>query len=489
MIERIFSCIELLSAEMKALRKADQTKAAKVKAFLTRYGDAKGATPETLLCMDSLRGAGKATSSPVADSELKQCLQAVVTGIDCFHTSCEDIWDDTLSRVFSELDAMFMSLPSPPTQRWSPDNPCLPACLSLSSLDSLEEDRSSINKMARDKSKYGALVILSLRFLERMTNEFGHLMVVTRIKDLQIISIDHSIGLAYMSMRRMILPAIKMSPNCVKGLGERKKPGKLHKNHQKRKAQKLNDTMPKSHEMAPQEDNSKKRRKSNKTDLDKKEKQNGCKGQACQDGATTSKPPQSEKPEICAVPHMSVASDMHFPFLHADVSPAHVACSGIASSSTSSGFSPWPQPHPRDEAQHKHSTERVSIKPKANFPKLPAAAHRTSTKQSSERSLKPPSANIGSDPKFIQEKVLLCNELNEPVDCLGNTEHDKAMHRPIQYCRFLAVPTPPSTNLIAEERKAEADPDPVQLKMPRKPRFRLTSNDANEHSGKYSKDH
>ena len=525
MIERIFSCIEVLGSEMKTLRKTDQTKAAKVKDFLARYEAVKKESPEALLIVGELEVARTTSpayaSSKLATSGLKKCLQAVVTGIEYFHTSCEDIWDETMSRIFSELETMFLSLPTPPAKRWTPDDPCVPsASMSLSSLDGIEEDIGSVKMLPKDKSKYGAMVIFSLHVLERVASELVHLMVVTRIKDLQMISIDHSIGMAYMSMRQMVLPTIKNNPSCSIGKSvNRKKPWKFKINEQKRKAQKTIQTKPKSLELARDERKSKKKLSTN-INIDRRmlkhrlyEKHEPA--DEATDARLANKGLMSEQLQTDNAHHMGAAADMRLPLIHLeDFCQAVVPGATRCSLSQSSGLSPWAQPRARHGSENTQKDMPIrraktnpsdglrSTKAKTNFPKIPTTAHQipprpletASSKPPAVTSSKPPAAPVSSkntaatssqkppnactrtNSSFIQETAVLRNEKNELVDCMGNKIQDRENHRPIQYCRFLAAPVPPSANLISNESRA-AQEKHASRKISRKPRFRLTSAD------------
>ena len=479
MIERIFSCIELLSVEMKSLRKTDQAKGAKLKALLARYEETKRETPDDSL---TFGGSKKKPATPPprtpaqkVNAELRKCLKAVVTAIECFHTSCEDIWEETVTRIFSELDTLFMSMPSPPTQMWRPDNPCPASHLSLAALDDLEEDIRSVNTLPKDKSKYGALVILCLRILERISSEFSHLMVVTRIKDLQIISIDHCIGMAYMSMRQMALPRVQKSPNCMRRAENKRKLWKSHKNDKKRKVQNTNEAnQPRLFEMTAHKETLTKGRTSN-TNVEMKPKNPIAKIQEIMVKAATAPVTNKciyfEQLQAGDPPqHKRTAADIKLPLIHLD------DCPQLPESA--SGLSPWSQTEDCDRSYQTQKTTRGASthpthivnpkKNKMNFPKILTVANQNSSKSSA--------VNSGTTVKFIQETLEVCDEKNESSTYACKKVQSHESHRPIQYCRFLAAPIPPSPTLISGEGSAEGQKQ-TQRKLPRRSRFRLTSSD------------
>ncbi|RUS79903.1 hypothetical protein EGW08_012341 [Elysia chlorotica] len=506
MIERIFSCIEVLSAEMKALRKTNQTKAAKLQALLNRYEDTKKETPETLLTFgNSKKPATPPPSTPrqLITAELKRCLKAVVTGIECFHASCEDIWDETLSRIFGELDCLFTSLPSPPVERWTPDNPCAVSDSSLSSLDGLEEDIKVVNSLPKDKSKYGAMVVFSLRILERVSSEFSHLMVITRIKDLQIISIDHNIGMAYMSMRQMAIPRIKNTPNLIRRTEHRKNVWKLNKPEKKRKVQNENEpkqaaqsglTHPEEN-LAIQGLNIEKKLKNPSDEICEPKGQPTMASptkyvypeQLLQSGDAPCHPGDAlYHPDHAhhypgrvplhpghALHHMGDPADRKLPLILEDC-PQTL---GSSYSTQSSSLCPWAQ---QEKWEHtKRSVRGANThtnnggkqkKNKTNFPKIQAV-----TNQNLQQ---PAAVGLGTPVKFVQEHVELCDERSDYLYNVSNKAQGKENHRPIQYCRFLAAPIPPSTKLIPGDVKETRS---NQRKPLRKPRFRLTSNDLSAH--------
>lgn len=372
MIDSIFTSIEVLSDEMKALRKKDRTKAAKVKAYLTRYGMAKKAKPKASLVIDDMQGDSdtylQRAASPITSKDLKQSLQAVVRGIDNFHISCEDIWDNTITRLFSELDHMLICLQSSPTKHWSPDDPYMSISLSLSSLDVLEDDLCTITKLVEDKSKYGSLIILSLRFLERLINELDRLMKVTRIKDLQIISIDHSTGLTYMSMWQMSLPAMKTHSN--QNSGTKKKSSKSNRAEIKRKVKRISEKKFASPENTPLLINEKKSQKFSNSLNVKGERYCYYEKLHFKNDNIFSRVESQTQPceqsQIDGNQHMTAAADMQSHFVHRDDS-TQVTCTDPMTSS--SGLSPWPQQNIKENIHHQEKNVEVQKKCKTNPPR------------------------------------------------------------------------------------------------------------------------
>ncbi|GFN96318.1 hypothetical protein PoB_002282400 [Plakobranchus ocellatus] len=469
-IEKIFFSVQVLSEQIKVLRKTEQTKFSKVKALLSKYDAAKEQTPEALCIPQGIKNSLSLSSFlprpsiKTVCSDFVQSLQAVIAGIEQFHTSFEDIWDEAMGRASSELDNLFLSLPRPFFKRWTPDDPNMCTSLASSSLDSLEQDMSML-KMPEDMKKYGPVLVFSLRILERVSNEFSHLMIITRIKDLQIISIDHSIGMAYMSMKQIVLQNKKKCSNTKKKTGNRKRssfPCRVSISENKRKGC-LSEKLPKQDsrlrlpDLARHEEMLKRRLCTNSNKNKRTPNHYSCDDQEYADGYKeahmANKIHMSTQLETDNAHHMGSAIDMKLPSIHLEDCTVDLH---DVSSSQSNGFSPWIHPKASGSSQNNQSSEGKPETSPSNLSSRMLGENvptSFSVHQFSRQSL----TNTNDQPKLPTVSTRTRNYTDQPVESMENTVAEKKKRTPIQYCSVLPMPTPLSASLIKSGQGDKSD--------------------------------
>ncbi|XP_059159685.1 uncharacterized protein LOC131943526 [Physella acuta] len=207
----IFSCIDILYEQLKPLHKGEEERSARSMTAYKKYTRLKKEEEKLDTNLALVSNHGNQTVQdfvhnadlPVVcfNEDLFKTIKTVVAGIDVFQEACVDLWSDTLRRITAEVESLLVRCRpwvEPPITGWTN-----PAEVSLTSKSALETDLQNLKLQSiKNPDLQDELFVSSLKLLERMASEISRVMVTTRLRDLQLISLDHKIGLVYLSLNR-----------------------------------------------------------------------------------------------------------------------------------------------------------------------------------------------------------------------------------------------------------------------------------------------